>query len=211
MKWVTEHGRVVMGREARPNWIDGVILDLSGQMEAAQVRDRAEAKLRHETGHDALTGLPNRTLILDRAEQMLLRSNGLISSSAPSPSIWTTSSSSTTPSGAGRGRADQVGGRPAIGVMRASDTVGRLGGDEFVILAEGVSLAPGRSCWPRGSWTAERALPHRRVRGDSALALGEHRDRDRTTETRRTTCSRRGHCAYQAKARGKNCLRRVRT
>ena len=64
---------VVVGREGLSLWIDGVILDLSRQKESEQLRDRAEEQLRHQAGHDALTGLPNRALILDRAEQMLLR------------------------------------------------------------------------------------------------------------------------------------------
>ena len=73
-RWVAEHGRVVIGREGRPLWIDGVILDVSQQEAAEQLRDRDEEQLRHQAGHDALTGLPNRALVLDRAEQMLLRS-----------------------------------------------------------------------------------------------------------------------------------------
>jgi len=72
-RWIADCGRVVLDHSGKPMWIDGVFLDLSRQKEAELNRDRAEEQLRHQAVHDALTGLPNRTLILDRAEQMLLR------------------------------------------------------------------------------------------------------------------------------------------
>ena len=57
----------------RAAWIDGVIIDLSAQGETEQLGDRGETLRHRQTGHDLLTGLPGRTLIRDRLQQMLLR------------------------------------------------------------------------------------------------------------------------------------------
>ena len=73
-RWVARARSVVVGRDGRPHWIDGVIIELSRQKEADPSAIAPKRQLLHQAGHDAVTGLPNRTLVLDRAEQMLLRS-----------------------------------------------------------------------------------------------------------------------------------------
>ncbi len=206
-KWVAEHGRVVVGREGLPLWIDGVILDLSRQKESEQLRDRAEEQLRHQAGHDALTGLPNRALILDRAEQMLLRAkrDGRLIGAFYVDLDNFKVVNDTLGHVAGDELLKAVAAR-YVGVMRASDTVGRLGGDEFVVLAEGVSLDAGPDV------LAERLMdvlrePFR-IPGfeDVPLAI--------TASIGVATNDREGpydllHDAdialYQAKGRGKNC------
>jgi diguanylate cyclase (GGDEF)-like protein/PAS domain S-box-containing protein len=143
-RWIADHGRVVLDDSGRPRWIDGVFLDLSRQKEAEQDRDRAEEQLRHQADHDALTGLPNRTLILDRAEQMLLRSrqdHRLVGAFFLDLDNFK-NVNDTFGHEAGDDLLKAVAGRFAA-VPRAGDTVGRLGGDEFVVLAEGESLKLG--------------------------------------------------------------------
>ena len=115
----------------------------------ANVRDITERKeaedlLAHRALHDPLTGLPNRTLILDRAGQMLARSQR---EHQPVAALFIDLDNfkdinDTLGHAVGDRILKAVASRFA-GVLRANDTVGRLGGDEFVVLAEGVSLAAG--------------------------------------------------------------------
>ena len=116
----------------------------------ANVRDITERKefealLAHRALHDPLTGLANRQLILDRAEQMLARSRRTsdpVAALLHRPRQLQGRQRLAGPRG--RRQAPAGGGRTGSPAMlRASDTVGRLGGDEFVILTEGSSLAAG--------------------------------------------------------------------
>ncbi len=107
-------------------------------------RKEAEDRLAHQALHDPLTGLPNRTLILDRAGQMLARSQR---EHQPVAALFIDLDNfkdinDTLGHDVGDRILKAVASR-FTGVLRANDTVGRLGGDEFVVLAEGVSLAAG--------------------------------------------------------------------
>jgi len=115
----------------------------------ANVRDITERKefealLAHRALHDPLTGLPNRQLILDRAEQMLVRSRR---SGHPVAAFFIDldnfkDANDSLGHEAGDRLLQAVAGR-FVAMLRADDTVGRLGGDEFVVLAEGLSLEHG--------------------------------------------------------------------
>src|SRR5665213_4537613 len=91
-------------------------------------RHRADEQLAFLATHDCLTGLPNRTLILDRVEQMLVRSRR---SQTPVAALFVDLDNFKTIN-------DTLG----HGV-RDIDALGRLGGDEFVVVAEGMSLSSG--------------------------------------------------------------------
>jgi diguanylate cyclase (GGDEF)-like protein len=105
----------------------------------------AQRQLRHEALHDALTGLPNRVLVLDRAEQMLARARRRQGQAA---ALFLDVDgfkdiNDTYGHSVGDDLLQAVAGRLAAAV-READTVGRLGGDEFVILLDspGVSVNP---------------------------------------------------------------------
>jgi len=107
-------------------------------------RKEAEDLLAHRAVHDPLTGLANRTLILDRAEQMLVRCRR---AQEPVAALFIDLDNfkevnDTLGHEAGDKLLRAIAARFAA-TVRASDTVGRLGGDEFVVLAEGMSLAAG--------------------------------------------------------------------
>jgi diguanylate cyclase (GGDEF)-like protein len=105
---------------------------------------RRQEELAFMATHDALTGLPNRTLILDRVEQMLVRARR---NQTPVAALFVDLDNfkginDTLGHGVGdqllRAVADRL-----EGVVRDIDALGRLGGDEFVVVAEGMSLAAG--------------------------------------------------------------------
>jgi diguanylate cyclase (GGDEF)-like protein len=95
--------------------------------------------LRHQALHDALTGLPNRALILDRIEQALARSRR--TGSTPAVMMLDLDGFKGINDTYGHAAGDRLlcGVADLLGrALRASDTLGRLGGDEFVILTEAV-------------------------------------------------------------------------
>jgi diguanylate cyclase (GGDEF)-like protein len=94
--------------------------------------------------HDPLTGLPNRTLILDRVEQMLARS---ARHQTPVAALFIDldnfkSINDTLGHSVGDELLRAVAAR-LEGVVRNVDALGRLGGDEFVVISEELSLAAG--------------------------------------------------------------------
>ncbi len=105
---------------------------------------RREEELSFLATHDALTGLPNRTLILDRVEQMLARS---LRSKTPVAALFVDLDNfkqvnDTLGHAVGDELLQAVAARLDSGV-RATDALGRLGGDEFVIVSEALTLEVG--------------------------------------------------------------------
>jgi diguanylate cyclase (GGDEF)-like protein len=105
---------------------------------------RREEELAFLATHDPLTDLPNRTLILDRVEQMLARAARAGTSVA---ALFVDldnfkSINDTLGHGVGDELLQAVASR-LEGVVRQVDALGRLGGDEFVVIAEEISMSGG--------------------------------------------------------------------
>jgi diguanylate cyclase (GGDEF)-like protein len=98
-------------------------------------------ELTYRSLHDPLTDLPNRGLVLDRAEQVLARARRL---NIPATALFMDVDDFKQINDRHGHRVGdevlrQVGARLKT-VMRDNDTVGRLGGDEFVMLVDSVGL-----------------------------------------------------------------------
>jgi diguanylate cyclase (GGDEF)-like protein/PAS domain S-box-containing protein len=131
-RWMLGRGRAVWTADGGASRMAGSLTDIS-------VRKQAEEQLLHDAYHDALTGLPNRALFLDRLDHAASRRRdrhpfGVL--------FLDLDRFKVVNDGLGHAIGDQllVGvARKLQNVVRAGDTVARMGGDEFTILLEEVA------------------------------------------------------------------------
>ncbi len=115
-------------------------------MEQIGERVRAERKLTYQAQHDALTGLPNRTQLLERLAGAIALSQGK-DDACFAVLFLDLDRFKLVNDSVGHAVGDEMlieAGRRIVGTVRAGDVVSRLGGDEFAILAEdldGASMA----------------------------------------------------------------------
>ena len=118
---------------------------VSGRQFLAQ-RDllRTQGRLSYQSLHDALTGLPNRVLVIDRTEQMLARARR---TGKPVAVLYVDIDDFKHVNDRhGHATGDEllrVFSSRLLGVLREADTVGRLGADEFVALLEDYTIDAG--------------------------------------------------------------------
>ena len=124
-------GRAFINQSGGVERIVGTVSDISEQK-------KLEHRLRHEALHDFLTGLPNRTLLVDRIQHILtrLRRNSDLNAALLFLDV---DNFKAINNNLGHGFGDDV--LVSIGerlknLVRAADTVARIGSDEFVILLE---------------------------------------------------------------------------
>jgi diguanylate cyclase (GGDEF)-like protein/PAS domain S-box-containing protein len=102
-------------------------------------RQRTEQRMRHEALHDPLTGLANRTLLRDRLEHAIARSERERGATAVLFIDLDNFKAVNDSHGHATGDAVLVeSARRLHGAVRPGDTVARIGGDEFVALCEDV-------------------------------------------------------------------------
>jgi diguanylate cyclase (GGDEF)-like protein/PAS domain S-box-containing protein len=142
---VTRHGdrRVVA-------WSNTVLRDWTGEVSGtasigADVTDRrrAEEQLQHDAFHDALTGLPNRALFIDRLQAALARLQGALARGHQKGMFAVVFLDVDRFKVVNDSLGHSVGDRLLVELssalktaVRPGDTVARLGGDEFTILIE---------------------------------------------------------------------------
>ncbi len=135
-RWVTARGLVSRGVDGEPVRMAGSLSDMTDQR-------TMQLRLEHEALHDTLTGLPNRTLFMDRVEHLLRAA-----SRDPAAGCAVLFVDLDGFKQVNDQLSHAVGDRLLIAVaerlrmgLRPGDTVARLGGDEFTLLLDGI-LAP---------------------------------------------------------------------
>jgi diguanylate cyclase (GGDEF)-like protein len=122
--------------------LGALVLVLStGRARALRLVEERTGELRHQALHDALTGLPNRALIMDRIEQLLVRNRryGTTGAALYIDLDDFKNVNDTLGHGAGDRLLVAVAAR-LTSTLRDADTIGRMGGDEFVVLIDGAEL-----------------------------------------------------------------------
>ncbi|MGD0454967.1 MAG: bifunctional diguanylate cyclase/phosphodiesterase [Solirubrobacteraceae bacterium] len=115
-----------------------VLVLSTGRTRALSLVREKTRELSHQALHDSLTGLPNRALVLDRAEQMLARTARRPGGVAAALYIDIDGFKHVNDN-LGHAAGDQllrIAGERLQRAVREQDTVGRLSGDEFVVLVE---------------------------------------------------------------------------
>ena len=135
-RWVMTRGLAIRGVDGTPSRMAGSLSDVTD-------RRIAQLRLQHDALHDTLTGLPNRTLFMDRVNQNLQRSlrdpqSGCAVLFLDIDRFKLVNDSLSH--AVGDNLLIALAGRLAT-ALRPGDTVARLGGDEFTVLLEDIAEA----------------------------------------------------------------------
>jgi len=139
MHWISVSGVPVFDGEGLLRGYRGVGRDITE-------RKSAELQIEHLAFYDALTGLPNRRLLVDRLQRATVvaqraRAQGALL-------FIDLDNFKDLNDTLGHDVGDQLllqVARRLKGCVREADTVARFGGDEFVVLVEGLSVEPGHA------------------------------------------------------------------
>ena len=132
-RWVSTRGLAIRDVDGRPTRMAGSLSDITD-------RRVAQLRLQHDALHDTLTGLPNRTLFVDRVSQIVqrsLRDPGMGCAVLFLDIDRFKLVNDSLSHAVGDQLLIALAGRLS-GALRPGDTVARLGGDEFTVLLEDV-------------------------------------------------------------------------
>jgi diguanylate cyclase (GGDEF)-like protein/PAS domain S-box-containing protein len=132
-RWVMVRGLAIWGGDGAPSRMAGSLSDITE-------RRTAQLRLEHDALHDTLTGLPNRTLFLDRVNQALQR-HGREPTAGFAVLFFDIDRFKLVNDSLSHAAGDSLLvalTRRVADALRPGDTVARLGGDEFTVLLENV-------------------------------------------------------------------------
>src|SRR5918998_1265533 len=136
VEWVHEETVLVRDEAGEPFYVQGILTDVTE-------KKRSEERLHHQAFHDALTGLPNRRLFVDRlghALERTMRRKG----QAVAVLFMDLDGFKVVNDSLGHDAGDVLlieVARRLKGCLRPEDTLARFGGDEFVALLEDLQTA----------------------------------------------------------------------
>lgn len=136
VRWVSSRGLAIRDE-------NGHALRMAGSMSDITRRKQTEARLLHEAMHDALTGLPNRMLFMDRLD-LALRRYRRDANRMFAVLFFDLDRFKHVNDSLGHAAGDellaQIAGR-IHGCLRPGDTLARLGGDEFAVVLNDIASA----------------------------------------------------------------------
>jgi diguanylate cyclase (GGDEF)-like protein/PAS domain S-box-containing protein len=198
IRWVLEQGQPSYDDDGTPLWLDGVMFDVTE-------RKQLEERLAHDAAHDPLTGMPNRTLLmetLDRALRRATRTHTYVAVLFLDLDHFKRINDQH-----GHAVGDDLlveSAHRVQSVLRASDLAARTGGDEFVVVcADMESPVDAEQLAHRIALTlgAPFSLQGREVFVSASIGIAIAEDSCTSDEL----LSRADTAAYQAKERGRNC------
>lgn len=138
--WVDDSSSIVRDEQGNISHYQGIIIDVTQHELAKKKMFKKQETLQYTAHHDALTGLPNRLLLLDRMQQAINKSHRDKKSFA----LLYMDLNKFKPINDTLGHAagDEVLTVVAKRLkqnIRSVDTVARIGGDEFIVLMDSVS------------------------------------------------------------------------
>ncbi len=148
-RWMLARATAVRDDSRRALRIVGSITDVTDRREA-------ERRLQHDALHDALTGLPNRVLFLDRLDQSIRRAQRHHPECCAAVLFLDLDRFKVVNDSLGHACGDQLlqaVARRLESALRPNDTVARLSGDEFTLLLDDV-------CDPREATVISERVLH---------------------------------------------------
>lgn len=134
-RWLLARATAVRGRGSKATRIVGTTTDTT-------TRNESQRRLQHDALHDALTGLPNRVLFVDRLDQSIRRAQRRHPATCAAVLFLDLDRFKVINDSMGHAAGDQLlqkVARRLEAALRPNDTVARLSGDEFTLLLDDVS------------------------------------------------------------------------